>query len=123
MRAYKFNIAYENRSLPGYTTEKIFEPMISRCLPIYWGNPLINEEFNPRSFLNRAVFPSNEALIEKTIARDRDDRQYLEYLRQPYFYNDEPNQYASRERVLDFFEMIFKRKITPVALRRRRRLI
>jgi hypothetical protein len=115
LRAYKFNIAFENRSLPGYTTEKIFEPMIARCLPIYWGNPLINEEFNPRSFLNRADFPSDEALIEKILELDQDDSKYLEYLRQPYFHNDQPNLHFSHERVLDFFEKIFTQKITPVA--------
>jgi hypothetical protein len=115
LRQYKFNIAFENRSLAGYTTEKIFEPMVARCLPIYWGDPSINEQFNPRSFLNRADFPSDEAFIEKIIELDNDDAKYLEYLRQPYFYNDQPNQFFNRQRVLDFFGKIFSRKITPVA--------
>ena len=118
LRAYKFNIAFENRSAPGYTTEKIFEPMVARCLPIYWGNPFIAEEFNPRSFLNRADFRSDEALIERIIELDRDDPKYLEYLRQPYFHNDLPNVYFSRERILDFFDKIFTDRITPVARRR-----
>jgi hypothetical protein len=120
LRPYKFNIAFENRSLLGYTTEKIFEPMIARCLPIYWGNPEINAEFNPRSFLNRADFASDEALIEKIIELDNDDEKYLEYLRQPYFHDDTPNLYFSRERILDFFEKIVSQKITPVAQSRRK---
>jgi len=107
LRAYKFNIAFENSSLPGYTTEKIFEPMVARCMPIYWGDPSVTEQFNPKSFLNYADFPSQEALIEKVIELDRDDGKYLEYLRQPYFYDDTPNQYFSHERLLDFFERIF----------------
>jgi hypothetical protein len=115
LRQYKFNICFENRSLPGYTTEKIYEPMIARCLPIYWGNPLIAEEFNPRSFLNRSDFSTDEALIEKIIELDQDDAKYLEYLRQPYFHDDKPNIYFNRERMLDFFEKIFTTKITPVA--------
>ncbi len=118
LRQYKFNIAFENRSLAGYTTEKIYEPMVARCLPIYWGNPLIQEEFNPKSFLNYFDFPSEEALIEKIIELDRDDSKYLEYLRQPYFYDDRPNRYCSRKPILDFFEKIFSRKITPVAQQR-----
>ena len=120
LRQYKFNIAFENRSLPGYTTEKIYEPVVARCLPVYWGDPDINEEFNPRSFLNRADFPSDEALIEKIIELDNDDVKYMEYLRQPYFYNDQPNQFFNRQRVLDFFEKIFSQKITPVAQTGRR---
>jgi len=115
LRPYKFNIAWENRSLPGYTTEKIFEPMVARCLPIYWGDPDINEHFNPRSFLNRADFPSDEALIEKIIELDKDDSKYLQYVREPYFYNDQPNKFFDQERILDFFEKIFTTRITPVA--------
>ena len=120
LRQYKFNIAFENRSLPGYTTEKIFEPMVARCLPIYWGNPEIAEEFNPKSFLNYPDFPSEEALIEKIIELDRDDGKYLEYVRQPYFHNDQPNQHFDRERLLNFFEKIFSQKIVPVAQRRKK---
>lgn len=119
LRSYKFNIAFENRSLAGYTTEKIFEPMVARCLPIYWGNPEIADEFNPRSFLNYFDFPSEEALLEKIIELDQDDAKYLEYLRQPYFHNDQPNLYFSRERMLNFFEKIFTERITPVAQRSR----
>jgi alpha(1,3/1,4) fucosyltransferase len=120
LKPYKFNIAFENRALPGYTTEKIFEPMISRCLPVYWGNPEIADEFNPKSFLNYFDFPSEEALIEKIIELDQDDAKYMEYLRQPYFYHDQPNKYFNRERVLDFFETIFTQRITPVAQSRRK---
>jgi hypothetical protein len=120
LRAYKFNIAFENRSLPGYTTEKIYEPMVARCLPIYWGDPAINEHFNPRSFLNRADFPSDEALIEKIIELDNDDEKYLAYMRQPYFYDDQPNQFFSHQRVLDFFEKVFSQPITPVARKKGR---
>jgi alpha(1,3/1,4) fucosyltransferase len=115
MHPYKFNIAFENRSLAGYTTEKIFEPMIARCLPIYWGNPMIAEEFNTKSFINYLDFPGEEAVIEKIIELDRDDSKYLEYLRQPYFHDDQPNIYFSHERILNFFEKIFTTRITPVA--------
>lgn len=115
LRQYKFNICFENRSFPGYTTEKIFEPFAARCMPIYWGNPLIHEEFNPKSFLNYFDFPNEDALIEKIIELDQDDSKYMEYLRQPYFYNDQPNKYCNRERILDFFEKIFTTRITPVA--------
>ena len=115
LRSYKFNIAFENRSFPGYTTEKIFEPMAARCMPIYWGNPDITEEFNTKSFLNYDDFPSEDAVIEKIIELDNDDSKYLEYLRQPYFHNDQPNIYCGRERMLDFFDKIFSTKITPVA--------
>ena len=118
LRDYKFNIAFENAALPGYTTEKLYEAMVARCLPIYWGDPLIAQSFNPRSFLNQADYPSAEALIERIIALDRDDALYLEYARQPYFHDNRPNAFFRRERILDFFERIFTTPIRPVAQRR-----
>jgi len=118
IRPYKFNIAFENGSTPGYTTEKIVDAMEARCVPIYWGNPRIAEEFNPGSFLNYFDFPSEEALIEKIIELDQDDAKYMEYLRQPYFHNNEPNEFFSHKRLLDHFEKIFTTPITPVSARR-----
>jgi hypothetical protein len=119
LRDYKFNIAFENAALPGYTTEKLFEAMQARTLAIYWGNPLVSREFNTRSFLNYGDFPSEEALIEKIIELDRDDAKYLEYVRQPYFHGDKPNEFFDRERLLTFFEKVFTQPIEPVSRRRK----
>jgi hypothetical protein len=118
LRPCKFNIAFENGSTPGYTTEKITDAMRAGCVPIYWGNPRIAEEFNPGSFLNYFDFPSEEALIEKIIELDQDDAKYMEYLRQPFFHNNQPNEFFSHKRLLDFFERIFTTPITPVSARR-----
>lgn len=120
LRPYKFNIAFENHSLPGYTTEKIVEAMLARCVPLYWGNPEIAREFNPRSFINYYDFPNEDAMIEKIIELDQDDAKYLEYLRQPYFHNNLPNEYYSHDRLLNQFEKIFTTPITPVSHRRYR---
>jgi hypothetical protein len=116
---YKFNIAFENECVSGYATEKITDAMLARALPIYWGNPRIAEEFNPKSFLNARDFPSDDALIDKIIELDQDDSKYLEYAREPYFHKDRPNEFFSQERVLDQFEKIFNTRITPVSTRRR----
>jgi alpha(1,3/1,4) fucosyltransferase len=119
LKPYKFNLAYENAALEGYTTEKLFEAMKARCVPIYWGNPRINEEFNPRSFLNRADFESDEALIERIRQIDQDDRLLADYLSQPYFPNNQPNEYFDHGRILDFFGRIFENREQPVSQRRR----
>ena len=118
LKDYKFNIAFENESVPGYTSEKIFEAMQAGCVPIYWGNPLIHREFNPASFLNYFDFTSEEALIEKIIELDQDEAQYFEYLRQPYFHGNQPSQYFDDEALLDRFERIFFTPIKPVSQRR-----
>ena len=49
---YKFTIAFENYSYPGYNTEKLLDPMMTQSLPIYFGNPNIDKHFNSKSFVN-----------------------------------------------------------------------
>ena len=78
--SYKFSIAFENGSHPGYTTEKIFEPMLVDSLPIYWGNPLVNLDFNPRSFVNYYDHNSLDALVDWVIELDRNDDLYCQHL-------------------------------------------
>jgi len=51
---YKFTIAFENSSAPGYHTEKILDPMLAGSIPIYWGDPEIELVFNPASFIHVA---------------------------------------------------------------------
>lgn len=52
---YKFTIAFENSSAPGYHTEKILDPMLAGSIPIYWGDPEIERVFNPASFIHVAA--------------------------------------------------------------------
>jgi hypothetical protein len=118
MRSYKFYMAFENESLPGYTTEKIAEAMAARCLPIYWGNPDVAKDFNPKSFLNYHDFPNEEALIERIIEIDRDDNLYLQYMKEPFFYGNKPNNFYDRNRMLDFLVRAIEDPNPPVAARR-----
>lgn len=116
---YKFTIAFENQSRVGYTTEKIIEPMRAGSAPIYWGNSAVNTEFNPRSFINWHDYGSDEAVIERIIELDRDDKLYLEMAAQPWLHNNAvPTPYTT-EKILDRFEEIFSSRIEPVAVRRR----
>ncbi|MBI3877356.1 MAG: glycosyltransferase [Verrucomicrobia bacterium] len=118
LQSYKFNLCYENRSKPGYTTEKIYEAMRARCVPIYWGSPQVHTEFNPKSFINALDFPNEELLVEHIRKVDENEALYLRYLREPYFHDNKPNEFFSEERLLDFFERIFSTPIKPVGQRR-----
>ncbi len=118
LRQYKFNIAFENASTPGYTTEKLAEAMVARTLPIYWGSPRVAEEFSPRSFLNYHDYSNEDELIEKIIELDRDEKKYLKCFHQPYFHDDRPNEFYNEDRLLNFFERIFSTPIQPVSQRR-----
>jgi hypothetical protein len=120
MRNYKFHIAFENASLPGYTTEKLPQAMMARTLPIYWGNSRVSEDFNPASFVNASDFPNLDALVERIIELDRDDARYMEYFTQPYLPGNKTTGWFDRQRLLDRFEQIFETTGPSVTERRRR---
>jgi hypothetical protein len=117
LRPYKFHLAFENKSVPGYISEKLLLGFSARCIPVYYGDPRVAEEFNPRRFLNYLDFPSEEALIERIKEIDADDALYRQYLAEPIFRNNRPNALFDPEYYLRFFEKVFTSPITPMALR------
>jgi hypothetical protein len=119
MRQYKFHIAFENASLPGYTTEKLPQALMARTLPIYWGDPRVAEDFNPRSFINAADYPDLDALVEKVIEVDKDDSLWLKYLSEECLPHNQPTVWYDRTRLLDQFERIFDTTGPSVSVRRR----
>ena len=117
LRGYRYNVAFENEALTGYTTEKITDAMVAGCVPVYWGNPTIEQDFNRKSFLNLADFASDDALIDRMEEISRDDAALGVLLREPWFAGNRPNQYYSADRFLEFIERVTASKETPVARR------
>jgi hypothetical protein len=117
IKNYKFNIAFENCSSEGYTTEKIVESMYANSIPIYWGNPLIGSEFNTKSFFNYFDYNSEDDLIEDIIEHDKKAEKYIEKFLQPWFIDNIPNQYFRMENLRIFLVNIIKnrKKYKPVA--------
>jgi hypothetical protein len=74
----KFAYCYENsRNLPNYITEKIFDAMLSGCIPIYWGASNISQYIPPSCFIDRRDFESQEQLHEYLLRIDAS--QYLDF--------------------------------------------
>jgi len=104
---YRFTIAFENASSPGYTTEKIVESFCAGSLPIYWGDPLVHRDFNRDAFLNLADFPSQDALVETVLALDQDERSWRDRMQQPVYAGDRLPDCADDDRIFAFLEPIF----------------
>ena len=51
LKDYMFSICLENSKYDFYMTEKIFDVILSGCIPIYWGMPSINEIFDERGII------------------------------------------------------------------------
>jgi len=49
---YKFAMCFENSKHSGYTTEKLIDAMLCNTIPIYYGDPSVNNDFNVDSFIN-----------------------------------------------------------------------
>jgi len=119
LRQGKFTIAFEHSSFAGYTTEKITDAFMARTLPIYWGNPLIDRDFNPGCFINAHDFSTDDALLERIIELDRDDAQYLSIMRQPVIPMG-GNPFIHDDNILDHWDRIFTTPKIPVSVRRAR---
>jgi alpha(1,3/1,4) fucosyltransferase len=75
---YKFAICYENASVPGYITEKIFDCFFSGCIPIYWGAPDIHDYIPKECFIDKRDFSSYEELYK--FLKSMTDKDCLVYI-------------------------------------------
>jgi hypothetical protein len=107
-RQHLFCIAYENEGYPGYQTEKIVDAFIARSIPLYWGNPQVETEFNPKAFIHERNFPSEEAMVDYVVKLADDPERIASILNEPVFRN--PNILQDAEVELEnFFRRIFER--------------
>lgn len=77
LRKYKFSLAYENSSSPGYTTEKLLHAKAAGCIPIYWGDPKVERDFQTAGFIDARKMTSSEELIAAVKNIDDNPSEYL----------------------------------------------
>jgi hypothetical protein len=106
IRPYKFTMAFENASYPGYTTEKLVQPMLANSLAIHWGNPVVGRDFNTKSFINVHDYSSFEEAVDAIIKIDQDDALYKQYVSQPYFPGNKVPENLLSENILKQFSDI-----------------
>lgn len=103
---YKFTIAFENEQSQNYVTEKIFQPLLVKSIPIYWGASNIDEYFNPKAFINVSKFESFDDAIKEIVKIDQNPALYNEYITQPPILKDSKISNITIENILDRLEMI-----------------
>ena len=108
---YKFNIAFENASFKGYTTEKIVDAFAANTLPIYYGDPDVVNDFNEKAFINCNEFSSLEEAIEyvKKVDQDDNENELKDFL---YHIFDQEYKLASRRTksiTSNDYELLLKR--------------
>jgi alpha(1,3/1,4) fucosyltransferase len=85
MEKHKFAICYENGSHPGYVTEKLVHAFHSRTVPIYWGSPTVELDFDDDSYISRHNYNSDDEMIEDIKTLDNDDYLYNKMLSKSVF--------------------------------------
>lgn len=108
---YKFSMTFENSSMSGYTTEKIFEGFAAATIPIYWGSPRIAEEFNPESFINCHEFASLADVVERVKEINENDELFLKMMKAPIITDDcQAASYLKDDYLDSFFRNIFDKE-------------
>jgi hypothetical protein len=105
---YKFVLAAENSSSPGYLTEKFAQAAQSNAIPIYWGDPNIAEIFNPAAFVNCHDYATPVDVAKRVEEIDRDDNVYLAMLSEPWFPGGVEPESLKSEYFEHFFANIFE---------------
>lgn len=127
IKDYKFVISFENSEYPGYTTEKIVEPMLCGSIPIYWGNPLINREFDTKSFVSLYDYININEVIDKIIQLDKDDNLYKEMQFQSNLIDDKLNKYQESgllgSELNQKIELMFQNKPIALSFQYRRKIL
>jgi hypothetical protein len=103
----KFTIAFENESSVGYSTEKIIQPLLAGSIPIYWGDPSIELDFNPDCMINVHNFETFDDVVDLVARIDQDDSLWEKYVTAPIYRNDELPEALSDAALITFFRRIF----------------
>ncbi|MFD1096359.1 glycosyltransferase family 10 domain-containing protein [Salegentibacter chungangensis] len=108
----KFSIAFENSSSPGYTTEKLLHAFISNTIPIYWGNPEVTKDFNPKAFIICHEYPNFEEVVKKIKEIDNDDELFISILNEPPFRNNSVPDNLKTDNLNKFLANIFDQELS-----------
>ena len=100
---YKFSIAMENSKGDGYISEKIVDSFKAGTIPIYYGDYLIDEFINPKTY----ILINGENDIEKKIEYikkiDNNDNLYLSIMKEKVIID---KNFANKE-IKEFLKNIF----------------
>jgi hypothetical protein len=108
---YKCSLAFENTSIPGYTTEKLIESYAAGTVPIYWGDPTAQNVFNKAAFLSIQSVADYQDLLADTKRILGDFEAYKTVFEQPLFPGNVEPEFLKTARLVDFLEGVVDRGV------------
>lgn len=103
LKEYRFCLAYENSSSEGYTTEKLLHAKAAGCVPIYWGDPRVSEDFDHSGFINITGDP--ESLVSKVKELEENPDMWLKMASVPAI------SPSKKDEVLNTFQIFCKKTL------------
>lgn len=102
----KFIIAYENRTFPGYITEKPYQAYFNGAIPLYYGDKTGLQDINKRAVIYAGDFANEEELVNYIIKVDNDDQLYCDIWNEKLI-TDEAKEY-------EVFKQTLREKIAAI---------
>ena len=88
LKDYKFSLAMENSEADGYTTEKIIDAFLAGTIPIYYGDYMVDDYINPKTYILIRDYRDMKKKIDYIKKIDNDDNLYRSILKEKVFIDD-----------------------------------
>lgn len=105
---YKFSIAMENSDGDGYLSEKIADSFLAGTIPIYYGDYLLDEFINPKSYILIKGEKDIEKKIEYIKKIDNDDNLYEKIIREKPIIDDNFSYKIDKLEIKSVLKHIFR---------------
>lgn len=108
---YRYNLCFENNGTSGsegYVTEKIAEAMRANCVPVYWGDHRVGEDFNEASFINLTGCEGPGEMREVFLGKATDVKEMSRIIKEPWFVGNQVPDQFQEERIISFFERVVR---------------
>ena len=105
---YKFSIAMENSDGDGYLSEKIVDSFLAGTIPIYYGDYLLDEFINPKSYILIKGEKDIEKKIEYIKKIDNDENLYEEIMKEKPIIDDNFANKIDGVEIKSFLKHIFR---------------
>ena len=107
LSSYKFSIAMENSEGDGYISEKIIDSFLAGTIPLYYGDYMIDEYINPKSYI---LIKGEKDIVKKIkyIKKiDNNNKLYKDFLKERVLLDDNIKNIYNKE-IKEFLWHIFE---------------
>mgnify|MGYP000964682311 CR=1 FL=1 len=104
---YRFCLAYENiSSQNGYISEKIFDVLRCKSVPVYWGAPNVSDYIPDNVFIDRRKFNSNVEFGQFLMRMSEDDYKKYRINGEKFLLSSEFKKFLSETYVEDIMKVL-----------------